>query len=73
MTLNTNGPTEDKLVGLNIEERKQRRSGLDTNEFMDISGSHGLVHTDSVLSKVDFSEASPDILARLVNQASQTK
>ncbi|XP_074366501.1 uncharacterized protein LOC141707310 [Apium graveolens] len=37
----TNGPTEDELVGLKIEERKRRRSGLDTKEYMKTDRSIG--------------------------------
>lgn len=32
---NTNGPEEEELIGLNVEDRKRRRGGLESSETMD--------------------------------------
>lgn len=65
------GPTEEELSGLNFEERKCRRSGLTENEFMNTDGSTGMLHTVAALSKEDCAASSSNILAKLVEQASQ--
>ncbi|KAL8156424.1 hypothetical protein AgCh_001495 [Apium graveolens] len=72
----TNGPTEDELVGLNIEERKRRRSGLDTKEYMETDRSIGdteISPMEAILSNKDCIVSSSPALAKLAMQASQSK
>lgn len=66
------GPTEEELTGLVMDERKRRR-GLETNELMEVEGGSGLSSTDSALSRSDCAVSSPEILATLAMQASQSK
>ncbi|KAL1803469.1 hypothetical protein ACET3Z_032116 [Daucus carota] len=64
-----NGPTDEELHGLNIDERKRRR-GLNENEYMETEGGNTSFFTESNLSKVDCADSSPEFLATLARQAS---
>lgn len=66
------GPTEQELHGLNIEERKRRR-GPGVTEFMDIEDTNRLHQSGAALSNVDCATSSPELLAKLVMQASQSR
>lgn len=67
-----NGPIEDELTGLNLDERKRIRRPGD-NEFMEIEGGNGLSSTKIALSRSDCAASSPEILAKIAMQASQAK
>nr|XP_017257901.1 PREDICTED: uncharacterized protein LOC108227327 [Daucus carota subsp. sativus] len=67
-----NGPSTQELVGLNIDERKRRR-GPDIQEFMDMEGGANMAITESALSHRDLAVSSPELLAKLAQQASQSK
>lgn len=66
-----NGPTDEELNGLNIEERKRRRSGPSDSVFMDTECNNKELHTDAVLSNKDCAASSTNVLAMIALQASQ--
>lgn len=72
------GPHEEELDGLNIEERKRRRSGPVSMRTMDIEGELNVLgpstkgpQSEGVLSDWDCTASSPNFLATLVEQDSQ--
>lgn len=66
-----NGPEEDELSGLKIEERKRQRS--ESHEFLDTASVTQHSHKGSVLSHNDCSDTTPIDLAKIARQASQSK
>lgn len=70
------GPDAEESSGLNIEDRKRRRSGPASNTVMDINDSSKIIkgtHTEAVLSEMDCSASSHHVLAKLAKQASQSQ
>lgn len=65
-----NGPLNEELTGLNIEERKRRRSGPEDNNYMDTDGGIVTLFPGAVLSQVDCATPLPTDLAELAKQAS---
>lgn len=65
--------TNEELTGLNIEERKRRRSGPDSTEFMQTEGGNGGAYTETALSIQDCTDSSSNVLTKLAKQASQSK
>lgn len=66
-----NGPEEDELSGLNIEERKRQRS--EAHEFSDTTIFNQHSHQGSVLSHNDCPDTTTNVLATLARQASHPK
>ena len=64
------GPTEEELVGFNMEERNKRRRGPEGNNFMEIEGISRDLHTEASLSTADYLVSSTYDLATLARQAS---
>lgn len=64
------GPSFDELTGLNIEERKRRRSSPDS-EFMETDGVNETNSSEPVLSNTDCAGSPSTVLAKLAQQASQ--
>lgn len=50
---NSNGPFEDELIRLNIEEMKRRRSGPTDNQLMELDGVNRANYSELVLSEID--------------------
>lgn len=71
-TENSTGPTEDKLTGLNIEERKRRRSGPGGSEIMDTDRSFGSFFPEAVLSNADCAYSSLEFSIMFAKQAIQS-
>lgn len=67
-SINNIGPTNEELIGLDLEERKRKRIGL--SERMDLGVDFLNTQTDSGLSKSDCTDSSDSILAKLAQQAS---
>ncbi|KAL1811638.1 hypothetical protein ACET3Z_021703 [Daucus carota] len=67
-----NGPSAQELIGLNMDERKRRR-GADNGELMEIEGGHGNSVSEHAISSRDFASSSPELLAQLAKQASQSQ
>ncbi|KAL1809657.1 hypothetical protein ACET3Z_026647 [Daucus carota] len=67
-----NGPSTQELVGLNMDERKRRRE-TDTNELMEVEGGQVTSVSEPALSRRDLAASSPEFLAKLAEQASQSK
>ncbi|KAL1812493.1 hypothetical protein ACET3Z_022558 [Daucus carota] len=65
------GPTEEELDGLDLEERKRKRVGLD--DRMEVEGGTSKTQIDSELSNGDCSGSPATFLAKLAPQASQTQ
>lgn len=65
----SDGPGLNELDGLDLEERKRKRIGL--NVTMDLDNKFGALKTDSGLSNTDCTESSSSLLAKLASQASQ--
>lgn len=68
-SLNNNGPEEEELDGLSLEERKRRRS--EAHGFISTGINKETSSMDSVLSNGDCSESHTQSLATLAQQASQ--
>ena len=68
-SFNNYGPEEDELDGLNLEERKRRRS--EAHGFISTGFNKETVPMESVLSNVDCTESHTQFLAQLAQQASQ--
>lgn len=66
------GPSEDELVGLNIEERKRRRSGPSISDNMDIEKNNDSAISETVFSKADYTVSSDSILATSARQTSHS-
>lgn len=67
------GPTDDELSGLNIEERKRRRSGPVEEHVMDTDRDTRVIFSEAAISNMDCAESSPNFLAKLAKQASQSQ
>lgn len=65
-----NGPNNEELVGLNVEERKRRRSSP-TDELMDTGGGVNMSLTEPGFSKEDYTGSSSNFQATLAQQASR--
>lgn len=65
------GPTEDELDGLNIEDRKRRRSGPQQEDLMPMDRNVDSTILDAALSTVDCATSPSNILATLAQQASR--
>lgn len=66
-----NGPSDEELVGLDLEERKRKRIGTLSNENMDTGGS-GPTNTDFTLSNSDCVEPCNTDMATLARKASRS-
>ncbi|KAK1383611.1 hypothetical protein POM88_021346 [Heracleum sosnowskyi] len=64
------GPTNEELVGLNLEERKRRRSSP-TDELMDTNGGGNMSITEPGFSRDDYTGSSSNLQAQLAQQASR--
>lgn len=65
------GPGLDEMDGLDLEERKRKKVGL--NETMDLDKNFGIAKSGSELSNVDCTGPSSFVLATVAQQASQEK
>lgn len=66
-----NGPTEDEMNGLDLEERKRKRIGPVGVEAMQTDGEE-TTFTESVLSRIDCAESITKTMATLAKQDSRT-
>lgn len=67
---NISGPSEEELVGLNVEDSNKRRRGPDNNIFMEIEGINDETILEAGLSKIDCPGSNTTDLATLARQDS---
>lgn len=67
------GPTDEELIGFNIEEWNKRRGGPDENVFMNVEGDNQEATSETGLSNLDFPVSSATSLAKLAKQASRSQ
>lgn len=64
------GPSEEELIGLNIEESNKRRRGPEVNNYMEIEDGRKEANLETGLSNADCPASVTNELATLAKQAS---
>ncbi|KAL1818048.1 hypothetical protein ACET3Z_020622 [Daucus carota] len=64
------GPSEEELTGLNLEESNKRKRGPNNNSLMEIEGGYDGALSETGLSNADCPVSSTNVLATLARQAS---
>lgn len=64
------GPSEEELTGLNLEESNKRKRGPNNNSLMEIEGGYVGALSETGLSNADCPVSSTNVLATLARQAS---